>query len=102
MQNAVVDGINVRIVKDLMNKAFIKAIVSNKGYIFRVRSRQRELGARQRHLSLSGTSRDCLMRKRYSAKQDIERIESKIKTTRQEKEAEMYARHMQSRKGETA
>ena len=102
MQNAVVDGINVRIVKDLMNKAFIKAIVSNKGTYSELEAAKENLEHGRgiylclEHLGLLNEEEV------FRAKQDIERIESKIKTTRQEKEAEMYARHMQSRKGETA
>ena len=99
MQNIVVDGINVRITKDLMNKSFIKAIISNKGTYSELETAKANLEHGRgiylclEHLGLLNEEEV------FRSKQDIERIESKIKTTRQEKEAEMYARHMQRKGG---
>ena len=99
MQNLVVDGINVRILKGWMKKYFVKAIVSNKGTYSELETAEKNL----EHGKGIYQSLECLglitVKEKSEADTDISRIEDKLNTLRREKDAEMYARHMQRRGG---
>ena len=101
MQNVVVDGINVRIAKDWMNKYFIKALVSNKGTYSELELAEKNLEHGKgicQSLVLLGLLSE---KEKDEADANISQIEGKIQSLRRNKEAEMYARHMQRRGGST-
>jgi hypothetical protein len=101
MQNIIVDKLNVRILKEAMNKCFIKAIATGKGTYGELEASGLSL-ERGRGIFISLEQLGLLTAaESEAAKHDIKRIEDKQVEVRREKEAEIYARHMQKKGGNT-